>query len=98
MVVRWVHRSSFTIRPLPSGKPLRISVPKSVGPGPGPGGAWFVDPGWYGTVVDEAEALLGTLYFGGWGALAAGLDLVRITDTVLFEGAGRSFATYAANG
>ncbi|KAI0765022.1 hypothetical protein C8Q74DRAFT_1206187 [Fomes fomentarius] len=55
MVVRWVHRSSFTIRPPSGGKPLRISVPKFVGPGPGPGGAWLVDPGWYGTVVVEAE-------------------------------------------
>ncbi|TBU40092.1 hypothetical protein BD309DRAFT_368586 [Dichomitus squalens] len=55
VVVRWVHRSSFTVRPPPSGKPLRISVPKSIGPGPGPGGAWFIDPGWYGTVVVEAE-------------------------------------------
>ncbi|OSD07928.1 hypothetical protein PYCCODRAFT_1441746 [Trametes coccinea BRFM310] len=55
MVVRWVHRSSFTIRPPAGGKPLRITVPRDVGPGPGPGGAWFVDPGWYGTVVVEAE-------------------------------------------
>ncbi|KAI8986861.1 hypothetical protein BD414DRAFT_415743 [Trametes punicea] len=55
MVVRWVHRSSFTIRASASGKPLRIAVPRDVGPGPGPGGAWFVDPGWYGTVVVEAE-------------------------------------------
>ena len=55
MVVRWVHRSSFTIRPSSSGKPLRVSVPKCVGPGPGPGGVWLVDQGWYGTVVVEAE-------------------------------------------
>ena len=55
MVVRWVHRSSFTIRPSGSGKPVRIAVPRDVGPGPGPGGAWLVDPGWYGTVVVEAE-------------------------------------------
>ncbi|CDO77558.1 hypothetical protein BN946_scf184912.g57 [Trametes cinnabarina] len=55
MVVRWVHRSSFTIRPPPAGKPLRVAVPRDVGPGPGPGGAWFIDPGWYGTVVVEAE-------------------------------------------
>ena len=55
MVVRWVHRSSFMIRPPSNGKPLRISVPKFVGPGPGQGGAWLVDPGWYGTVVVEAE-------------------------------------------
>ncbi|KAI0366023.1 hypothetical protein BV20DRAFT_953167 [Pilatotrama ljubarskyi] len=55
MVVRWVHRSSFTIRPSASGKPFRLTVPRDVGPGPGPGGAWFVDPGWYGTVVVEAE-------------------------------------------
>ena len=49
-------------------------------------------------VVDEAAGLLDQLCFGGWGALAAGLDLGRITDTVLFEGAGRSFATEKANG
>ena len=55
MVVRWVHRSTFTIRPSSSGKPLRVSVPKSIGPGPGPGGVWLIDPGWYGTVVVEAE-------------------------------------------
>ena len=55
MVVRWVHRSSFTIRPSSNGKPIRISVPKNVGPGPAPGGAWLIDPGWYGTVVVEAE-------------------------------------------
>ncbi|TFK93420.1 hypothetical protein K466DRAFT_478671 [Polyporus arcularius HHB13444] len=55
MVVRWVHRSSFTIRPSSSGKALRVSVPQCVGPGPGPGGIWLIDPGWYGTVVVEAE-------------------------------------------
>ena len=55
MVVRWVHRSSFTIRAPSGGKALRMAVPKSIGPGPGPGGAWFIDPGWYGTVVVEAE-------------------------------------------
>ncbi|KAI0635073.1 hypothetical protein C8Q77DRAFT_1054656 [Trametes polyzona] len=55
MVVRWVHRSSFTIRPSSSGKPIRLVVPRDVGPGPGPGGAWFIDPGWFGTVVVEAE-------------------------------------------
>ena len=55
MVVRWVHCSSFVIRPSSSGKPLRVSVPKCVGPGPGPGGVWLIDPGWYGTVVVEAE-------------------------------------------
>ncbi|KAK7947162.1 uncharacterized protein PG986_011483 [Apiospora aurea] len=48
-------------------------------------------------VVDEAEALLGELCFGGWGALAASLDLARVVDTVMFEGAGRSFATHEAN-
>ncbi|KAI0717449.1 hypothetical protein C8T65DRAFT_641606 [Cerioporus squamosus] len=45
MVVRWVHRSSFTIRPSSSGKALRVSVPKGVAH----------RPGWYGTVVVEAE-------------------------------------------
>ncbi len=55
MVVRWVHRSSFTIRPPAGGKQLRLVVPRDVGPGPAPGGAWLVDSGWFGTVVVEAE-------------------------------------------
>ncbi|KAI0826711.1 hypothetical protein BC628DRAFT_1410279 [Trametes gibbosa] len=55
MVVRWLHRSSFTVRPAADGKRLRLIVPRDVGPGPGPGGAWFIDPGWFGTVVVEAE-------------------------------------------
>jgi len=54
-VVRWVHRSSFIIRPPASGKPIRIPVPPNVGPGPHPGGVWLIDPGWYGTVIVEAE-------------------------------------------
>ncbi|EIW55827.1 uncharacterized protein TRAVEDRAFT_129031 [Trametes versicolor FP-101664 SS1] len=55
MVVRWVHRSSFTIRPPAGGKQLRLVVPRDVGPGPAPGGAWLVDSDWFGTVVVEAE-------------------------------------------
>ncbi|KAF9814782.1 hypothetical protein IEO21_04940 [Rhodonia placenta] len=55
-VVRWMSRSKFTIRPPAPGKPIRIQVPPSVGPGPGPGGAWVVDPSWYGTVVVETES------------------------------------------
>ncbi|KAH9846391.1 hypothetical protein C2E23DRAFT_744178 [Lenzites betulinus] len=56
MVVRWVHRSSFTIRPTTAdGKRVRLAVPRDIGPGPGPGGAWHIDPGWRGTVVVEAE-------------------------------------------
>ncbi|KAH7907445.1 hypothetical protein BJ138DRAFT_1014489 [Hygrophoropsis aurantiaca] len=55
-VVRWVHRSSFTIRP-PSQLPhshihtrshaLRLPIPNVEG--------FFIDPGWYGTVIIEAE-------------------------------------------
>lgn len=55
MVVRWVHRSSFTIRPPAGGKQLRLVVPRDVGPGPAPGGAWLIDSDWFGTVVVEAE-------------------------------------------
>ncbi|EMD36597.1 hypothetical protein CERSUDRAFT_84779 [Gelatoporia subvermispora B] len=54
-VVRWVNRSSFTIRPPPGSTSIKISVPNSAGPGPSPNGSWLVDPGWYGTVVVEAE-------------------------------------------
>ncbi|OBZ77675.1 hypothetical protein A0H81_02251 [Grifola frondosa] len=54
-VVRWVHRSSFIIRPPPGSKSIRIPVPSTAGPGPSPTGAWVVDPGWYGVVVVEAE-------------------------------------------
>ncbi|KAJ7220559.1 hypothetical protein GGX14DRAFT_675153 [Mycena pura] len=59
-VVRWVHRSSFVIRPpakatnhmsISSGRPRpaspRIPIPDS--------GGLFVDPGWYGTLVVETE-------------------------------------------
>ncbi|CAL1711003.1 unnamed protein product [Somion occarium] len=54
-VVRWVHRSSFIIKPAPGSRSIRIPVPSTAGPGPSPSGAWIVDPGWYGTVVVEAE-------------------------------------------
>lgn len=44
-VVRWIHRSSFRVRPNPFNKqPIRI-----------PGTALVVDPGWWGTVVVETE-------------------------------------------
>ncbi|KAF8178942.1 hypothetical protein BJ912DRAFT_855925 [Pholiota molesta] len=57
-VVRWVHRSSFTIRPsrglprlstAPRGSPAngRIPIPES--------NNLFVDSGWYGTIVVETE-------------------------------------------
>ncbi|KAJ7590939.1 hypothetical protein C8J56DRAFT_782229 [Mycena floridula] len=52
-VVRWVHRSSFVIRPnnvLPTSRKhthqARIPIPNS---------NLFVDPGWYGTVIIETE-------------------------------------------
>ena len=39
-------------------------------------------------------------YFAGGSEdlVVAEVDLARVADTVLFEGAGRSFATYEANG
>ncbi|KAF8483548.1 hypothetical protein DFH94DRAFT_625513 [Russula ochroleuca] len=45
-VVRWVHRSSFTIFPPPGGTPMIILPNKE---------RRAVDPGWRGTVVVEAE-------------------------------------------
>ncbi|KAH9072938.1 hypothetical protein EDB83DRAFT_145205 [Lactarius deliciosus] len=45
-VVRWVHRSSFTIRPPPGGAPMIILPNRE---------RRIVDPGWRGTVVVEAE-------------------------------------------
>ncbi|KAH9950709.1 hypothetical protein B0H21DRAFT_686114 [Amylocystis lapponica] len=54
-VVRWVHRSSFVVRPPPGFSSIRIPVPPGVAPGPKPHSVWAVDPGWYGTVVVEAE-------------------------------------------
>ncbi|KZT02838.1 uncharacterized protein LAESUDRAFT_660929 [Laetiporus sulphureus 93-53] len=54
-VVRWVHRSSFTIAHAAPGKLIRIAVPSSAPPGPNAGGSWLIDPAWYGTVVVEAE-------------------------------------------
>ncbi|KAI9573044.1 hypothetical protein HD554DRAFT_2202374 [Boletus coccyginus] len=55
-VVRWVHRSAFSIRPSvppPQGqvhsrsRAVRIPIPKVDG--------FYIDPGWYGTVVLESE-------------------------------------------
>ena len=55
-MVRWVHRSSFTIRPPVSPhhphayshmQNLRLPIPHVDG--------FFIDPGWYGTVVIESE-------------------------------------------
>ncbi|KIY66425.1 hypothetical protein CYLTODRAFT_398793 [Cylindrobasidium torrendii FP15055 ss-10] len=46
-VVRWVHRSSFTLKP--PGRGTRIPVTN------GNGGTMWVDSGWYGTVVVETE-------------------------------------------
>ncbi|KAF8992159.1 hypothetical protein BDQ17DRAFT_1332458 [Cyathus striatus] len=48
-VVRWVHRSTFFIRPPPPRPrlpPPRIQIPDS---------DMFVDSGWYGTIVVESE-------------------------------------------
>ncbi|KAF5353953.1 hypothetical protein D9756_006935 [Leucocoprinus leucothites] len=69
-VVRWVHRSSFVIRP-PSRQPsVRAPTPSSNGHGYANGipkmpvigripisgtDNLYVDPGWYGTIVVEAE-------------------------------------------
>jgi hypothetical protein len=50
-VVRWVHRSSFVVRPLSNTVRMkgfeRIPIPDYNG--------LFVDPGWYGTIVVETE-------------------------------------------
>ncbi|KAH0828741.1 hypothetical protein J3R83DRAFT_3164 [Lanmaoa asiatica] len=55
-VVRWVHRSTFTIRPPvpPSqgqthsrSRAIRVPIPNADG--------FYIDPGWYGTVVIESE-------------------------------------------
>ena len=46
-VVRWVHRSTFVLRPHSRSHSSRIPIPESNG--------LFVDPGWYGTVVVETE-------------------------------------------
>ncbi|KAJ6466858.1 hypothetical protein C8R45DRAFT_838951 [Mycena sanguinolenta] len=58
-VVRWVHRSSFVIRPPPKRmsmssngsrrppSPGRVPIPETAG--------LFVDPAWYGTIVVETE-------------------------------------------
>lgn len=55
-VVRWVHRSTFTIRPpvspsqgqtQPQPRALRIPIPGVEG--------FYIDPSWYGTVVLESE-------------------------------------------
>ncbi|KAK2463982.1 hypothetical protein APHAL10511_004033 [Amanita phalloides] len=56
-VVRWVHRSSFVIRPsvnsartrgsIQGTASLRVPIPETHG--------LFVDPGWYGTIIVETE-------------------------------------------
>ncbi|KAF9653626.1 hypothetical protein BDM02DRAFT_3135101 [Thelephora ganbajun] len=45
-VIRWVHRSTFQIYPPPNGKRIPFQFGSST---------WHMDPGWYGTVVVEAE-------------------------------------------
>ncbi|RDB16588.1 hypothetical protein Hypma_002821 [Hypsizygus marmoreus] len=63
-VVRWVHRSSFVIRPpvrggrSPSqfnGRPSPYPPPSGPLRIPIPESNLFVDPGWYGTIVVETE-------------------------------------------
>ncbi|KAF9455890.1 hypothetical protein BDZ94DRAFT_1315717 [Collybia nuda] len=64
-VVRWVHRSSFTIRPHPRGGAVRtFGSPQGArtAPAPIPGripipdsNGLYVDAGWYGTIVVETE-------------------------------------------
>jgi hypothetical protein len=49
-VMRWVHRSSFQLRPVKGQLPgvvNRIPIPNT--------DSLFVDPGWYGTIVVETE-------------------------------------------
>ena len=45
-VIRWVHRSTFQIYPPPDGRKIPFQFGSR---------AWHIDPGWYGTVVVEAE-------------------------------------------
>jgi len=45
-VIRWVHRSTFQIQPPPGGKRIPFQFVSNT---------WTIDPGWYGTVVVEAE-------------------------------------------
>lgn len=63
-VVRWVHRSSFIVRPRRSGGSSVGHGGSSVGHGARPPSSripirgqdgLFVDPGWYGTIVVETE-------------------------------------------
>ncbi|KAJ3547093.1 hypothetical protein NM688_g5436 [Phlebia brevispora] len=54
-VVRWVNRSSFTIRAPRGSKTIRLTMPHTAGAGPSPTGAWVIDPDWFGTVVVETE-------------------------------------------
>ncbi|KAF9560810.1 hypothetical protein CPC08DRAFT_707825 [Agrocybe pediades] len=61
-VVRWVHRSSFTVRPSRSTQRYTNTPPKpgqsqsNNGRTPIPdSNGLFVDPGWYGTIVVETE-------------------------------------------
>lgn len=63
--MRWVHRSSFVIRPPPKGysrSPSQVQhgpnrTPPHGAPSriPIPDTNLFVDPGWYGTIVVETE-------------------------------------------
>lgn len=53
-VVRWVHRSSFVIRPPTQRRYSTQRRPQSPRI-PIPDTNLFVDPGWYGTVVIETE-------------------------------------------
>jgi superfamily II DNA helicase RecQ len=48
-------------------------------------------------VAREAEDALDAVTFGRWAALSGTIDLGRIVDTLIKEGAGRSFATNERN-
>lgn len=59
-VVRWVHRSSFNLRPPINSRPSQSRGGTAVRSGqkpriPIPDCSLFVDPGWYGKVVVETE-------------------------------------------
>ncbi|KAI3317262.1 hypothetical protein HD806DRAFT_492673 [Xylariaceae sp. AK1471] len=47
--------------------------------------------------VDEAEAVLDSLFFGQWTEARASIDLRRINDSMVYEGPGQSFATVGRN-
>lgn len=55
-VVRWVHRSKFTVRPPVPPSQGQVHSRSRAGRAPIPNvDGFYIDPGWYGTVVLESE-------------------------------------------